>query len=251
MRLREFMSSGRRLIVYVTLGDDLVKPQLIQRFMHSGCDVLELGLPTPLAKYDGPTIRRSIARALRTCDGRVRELLDMVRQFDAEQKVLFTYFEFAANMGLREVYSRAAEHVESVLFPDLLIDYPERVDEYVAMSREYGLELTFFVPTTVPHRLVTRIASLDPAFVYLGLMISTGVHLPVTAERNIGVIKRLLGQVPLVVGFAVRTPEQVRRYVAAGADGVVVGSAILKMLEEGEAERSVELVRSLKEAMES
>jgi len=84
-------------------------------------------------------------------------------------------------------------------------------------------------------------------------MFSTGVLLPVSAERNIRNIRRLLGDTPMVVGFAIRDPEQVRRYVSAGADGVVVGSGFLRILEgypEGErVEKAIQFLRSLKEVL--
>lgn len=250
--LGDLMRSGRRLVVYVTLGDDVVDHSLFSILKENGCDVVELGLPTNLAKYDGPAIKRSMARALKRGSS-AKELLASLPSIPFDHKVLFMYYELAKVLGLEEVFNTASGNVCSILFPDLLIDYPEGQDHYLEMCERYGMEPTFFVTSSFPHRLIKKLASLDPAFIYMGLMLSTGVSLPIFAERNIRIVKQIVGKVPLVVGFAINSSDQVERYVKAGADGIVVGSALLRLLEESKSREGLarvsELVRSLKEAL--
>jgi len=230
-------------MVYLTVGDPLATPNIPATLSEAGADLLELGLPVSKPKYDGPTVKRAMLRALGNGFTTQKALTEASR-LEADGKILFTYYDVAQEMGVEELLQHASNHFRAVLFPDLLIDYPEKLELYCRLSEELGLEKVFFVTSSFPHKLIQRLPSMEASFIYLGLMISTGVMLPVSAERNIRVIRKLVGDTPLLVGFAVKTPEQVRSYVEAGADGVVIGSAVLRLLEETSAEERLERLRS-------
>lgn len=247
--------SGRVLILYLTVGDPLITTNLIKSLYQSGVDMLEIGLPTAKPKYDGPVVKRSMLRASANVQG-IEEALENASKMTGGGKILFTYYEEALSYGVEELFSRAGGRFYTVLFPDLLIDYPDDLGRYLRLCDKYGFEPAFFVTTGFPHKLVKHLSSLEPAFIYLGLMLSTGVLLPISASRNIRLFRGLVGDVPLIVGFAVRSPEQVGSYVHAGADGVVVGSAFLRVLEEAADEdkrirRACEFVAGLKKAVEN
>lgn len=228
--LRGLLSRGRVFIAYLTVGDPLVDDVVVEALVNSGVDVFELGLPTGSPKYDGPAIRASYRRALDNMVT-VDKAISLVRDFPVDYKIIFTYFDLALGFNIEDFMNSASNaRVKSVLFPDLLIDYLEDLNTYTRLCERYGLEPVFFITSCFPHRLVSNISRLNPAFIYLGLMASTGVLLPITVSRTIKIMKGLVGNVPLIVGFALSQPQQVSDCINAGADGVVVGSAILELI---------------------
>ena len=251
-KLGETLKHKKALVVFLTVGDPLTwNGKVMEVLASSGVDAFELGIPTRLAKYDGPTIRASYKRALRSgVDERCA--VSLIKEVKGlKNTILFTYYEVALAYGLEDLLSNVAEAgIECVLFPDLLIDYPESLEDYIKVCKKYNLEYAFFITSCFPHHLMVKLAKLDPSFIYLGLMASTGILLPIAISRNIKIIRNLVGQTPLLVGFALNNPQQVSLCADAGADGVVVGSAILKLLEGGlEAAKLKSFIRGLKEAL--
>ena len=252
-KLGKTLRSRRALVAFLTVGDPLTwNGKVMEALVSSGVDAFELGIPTRMAKYDGPTIRASYRRALRSgVDERFAvSLLKEVKGL--AHPILFTYYEVALSYGLEDLMGSAAEAgIKCVLFPDLLIDYLESLEDYIELCEKYNLEHAFFITSCFPHRLIVKLANLEPSFIYLGLMASTGILLPVAINRNIRIIKSLVRETPLLVGFALSSPQQVRLCVSAGADGVVVGSAILKLLEEGSRDTNhlKSFITNLKEAL--
>jgi len=218
-------------MVYLTAGDPLTTcKELIKVLTASGVDLIELGIPTKNPKYDGPVIRASHKRAI-NAGITVEKAFSLIEETPA-RKVLLAYFDLALELGpKRFMESVSKSGVVSVLFPDLLIDYMDALDAYVKLCREYGLKPAFFVTSCFPHRLIAKLPSLNPSFIYLGLMASTGVLLPITVSKTIRIVKGLVGDVPLLTGFALSRPQQIVTCVKSGADGVVVGSAVLRHLE--------------------
>jgi len=236
------------LVAFIPAGYPSLKGFLeaVRGLRRWGVDALELGIPTLKAKYDGPTVRAAYRKVLeRGVD--IHEALARVE----DRFILLSYYDLALEAGL-EGFMEAASKAGAftVLFPDLLIDYLEELGTYVELCRSYGLRPSFFITSCFPHWLISSLTKYEPSLVYMGLMACTGVLLPVSARRNISVARGLLDDVPLIVGFAISTPEQVVECVRAGADGVVVGSALIKALDEGGLKRVESLVRGLKEAVE-
>ena len=223
------------LVAFIPAGYPSLKGFLeaVKGLKEWGVDALELGIPTLKAKYDGPTVRAAYRRVLE----RGVDVHDALAKVE-DRFILLSYYDLALEAGL-EGFMEAASTAGAftVLFPDLLIDYLEELDTYVELCRSYGLKPSFFITSCFPHRLISSLTRHEPSFVYMGLMACTGVLLPVSARRNISVARRLLDGVPLIVGFAISTPEQVVECVRAGADGVVVGSALIRALDEGALKR--------------
>jgi tryptophan synthase alpha chain len=248
-KLGEILRSRRALIVYLTVGDPLVWNGKIIGALASSTDIFELGIPTKRPKYDGPAVRASYKRALQSgLDERSAILL--AGKKGLRDSIVFTYFDVALAYGVEDFMKCAADAARCVLFPDLLIDYPENLGSYLKLCEKYGLEHAFFITSSFPHALIVKLAKMEPSFIYLGLMASSGILLPISISRNIRIIKGLVGDIPLVVGFALRSPEQVALCINAGANGVVVGSAILKLLETKSDVRMLEdFISSLKSAL--
>ena len=252
MQAKDFYKGLKKsLVAYITVGDPLFLSSVIDAMLSNGVDVLELGLPTRTPKYDGPTIRASYKRAL---DNGVdaEGALELCRKTmkHVRHKILFTYFDTAVDVGLKRFMEQASFiKAESVLFPDLLIDYFTRLDDYLSLCKENEISPAFFITSTFPHKLVEKLASLSPMFIYLGLMASTGVHLPITITKTIKIVKALVSDTPLIVGFGLLEPSQVKLCIESGADGVVIGSAIIRILEHSSQEGGAAEVASFLQAL--
>jgi len=188
-------------------------------------DFLEVGIPTLNPKYDGPVIRRTHF----TAELKGLEAIG-VAKYGAVPTILMGYFEDYVDK--LELVAQVASDVgaSSVLFPDLLFEYIDRLEDYVVTMRNYGLRPSFFVASNTPHRLINLLVKYEPLFIYLGLYAATGIRLPLYIERNIREVRRLVDGITLVAGFAINSPEMVRLVINAGADAVVVGTALVDRL---------------------
>jgi len=200
---------------------------------RAGVDVLELGVPFSDPLADGPVIQRASERAL--AQGatlpKVLALVKRIRERSELPLLLFSYYNPLLQHGLERLVREAREAgVDGVLVTDLP---PEEAGEWVAAARAADLDTIFLASPTSPPERLRRVAEASRGFVYA--ISRTGV----TGERQTlsedaqPLVARLraLTDVPVALGFGLSTPEQVRE-AAAVADGVVVGSALVRFLEE-------------------
>ncbi|MCE4611350.1 MAG: tryptophan synthase subunit alpha [Desulfurococcales archaeon] len=193
-------------------------------------DYLEVGLPTANPKYDGPTVKGTHRIAIE----KAPKPLEPLKLLESLEKSfsLLAYLEDYEGV-LRELLEAAASSgAMCVLLPDLPFEYPHMLDLYVEESLRAGLKPCFFASSRFPHRWLKLYTEFNPLYIYLGLQPATGVRLPVEVERNVSRAKSLVGDVYLLAGFSIRTPETARALISRGADGVVVGSAIIRKYEE-------------------
>lgn len=202
-------------------------------------DFVELGLPSRNPKYDGPYIRQAHREAEPSA----------VEAAPGETYIMAYWEDFAGELQRLFETARAAG-ARGVLAPDLLIDFPGDLDRYVELTRRYGLEPAFFIPSKFPYALLRRLASLKPAFIYLGLYAATGIELPVYVERNIKTVREVAPEVYLVAGFAIDSPRKAAAVVKAGADAVVVGTAFLRRLRNS-VEEAIAFLREIRGALDS
>ena len=256
-----FSGDGRaQLIPFFVLGDPdpAASVRLIRAAVESGADALELGIPFSDPIADGPTIQKADIRALEqgvTC-GRAFEMIREVREFCDVPIGLLMYYNLICHYGKEEFYrAAAAAGVNSVLVADLCVDDAAEVNDLV---RANGMETVFMVtPNTAAERreLITEQCT--------GLIYTVAV-LGVTGARTelseaIGpLVQSLKGMtdVPVCVGFGVSKPEHCRALAEAGADGMFVGSAVVKIIEDnldqpdrGEAKLRA-FISSLRQALE-
>jgi tryptophan synthase alpha chain len=199
----------------------------------AGADVLELGVPFSDPLADGPVIQRSSERALArgvTLEG-VLGVVRRIREQSALPLLLFSYFNPLLQRGLERLAGEAAEAgVDGVLVTDLP---PEEAEEWIVAARTAALDTVFLAAPTSPPERLRRVAESSRGFVYA--ISRTGV----TGERQAlsdearPLVARLRGLtgVPVALGFGLSTPEQVAE-AASVADAVVVGSALVRFLEE-------------------
>jgi tryptophan synthase alpha chain len=249
--MRALRAEGRRaLVCYITAGhtDAATTSQLLAQLPAAGCDVIELGVPFSDPLADGPIIQGSSQRALAngmTLDG----ALDLVAQAKpAAPVVLFSYLNPLMAAG-KDVLTRAAQSgVQGVLVTDLPVGADPEREAWLGSS---PLEFVRLVAPTTPTERMAEIARHGNGFVYLISRLGvTGVH--ASAASGVGeTVKRLRSvcPLPICVGFGISTPAQAVD-VAQHADGVVVGSAIVKAIDDGGVAAAVDLVRAMRAALD-
>jgi tryptophan synthase alpha chain len=231
-RFQQLRKDGRTaLIPYIVAGDpaqDVTVP-LMHRLVAAGADILELGVPFSDPMSEGPVIQLAHERALAQ-GTRLRDALAMVARFreqDADTPVLLMGY---ANPVVHMGYGAFADAASSAGLDALLtVDIPP--EEVAAINHELkrvGMDNIFLVAPTTPDARIERIASQASGFIYyVALKGVTGAGHLDTAEVGSQLARiRALSDLPLAVGFGIKDPAAARA-VAAVADGVVVGSALV------------------------
>ncbi len=254
----ELKSSGKKaLVTFITAGDpDLaVTGELIPLLAESGSDIIELGVPFSDPMADGPTIQLSSERALAagTTLPNILSTVKSVRTRTQVPIVLMGYYNPILMYGLdRFAADAAAAGVDGVLLVDLP---PEEAGEFKACADRHGLDVIFLLtPTSDEARIRTVVRCARGFIYYVSVTGVTGARSGVetTVAGNVAAIKEKTS-IPVAVGFGISSPDQAAS-VAASADGVVVGSAIVKLFEQhrGEAlkEAITTFVSSLKQGVD-
>ena len=222
-------------VAYLTAGDPAPKrtPALVAALQGAGADVIELGVPFSDPLADGPVNQRAAERALAagTTLSTVLDIVAEVRRHSQVPIVLFSYFNPIHRMGLEAFAERArAAGVDGVLLTDLAA---EDAGAYLPPLRAAGIDTVFLLaPTTSADRIAT-VASESRGFVYY--VSRTGVtgdsrELSAGLQGEVAAV-RAHTALPVAVGFGIATAAQVAT-TAAIADGVVVGSALVRQIEQ-------------------
>lgn len=237
---RRCRAEGRAaLMPYVTAGDPDLKwtEELLDDLIARGADMVELGMPYSDPLADGPTVQAAGQRALAagtTLDG-ILALVRRVRQRHPEFPIaLFAYYNCVLRRGEeRFVQDAAAAGVDGLIIPDLP---PEEAESLMPMAAGSGIDLIFLAaPTSTPARL-RLIARASSGFIYcVSLTGVTGARNELSADVS-GLVDRVKEacrleglERPIAVGFGISTPAHVEA-VAAIADGVIIGSALIDRL---------------------
>lgn len=231
-RISQAFSNGKALIPFVTAGDpDLhTTEQLVLRMADAGADLIEIGIPFSDPVAEGPVIQQADERALlsgTTTDG----IFDMVRRIRANTQIplaLMTYINPVFVYGANAFMGACRETgVDAVIVPDLPF---EEKAELSPACRKNGISLISLIAPTSGDR-IGRIASQAEGFLYcvssLGV---TGERKKISTDvaRMVGFAKAMR-DIPCAVGFGISTPQQARD-IASVCDGVIVGSAIVRLV---------------------
>lgn len=221
------------LVAYLTAGDPLPgrTPALAAALERGGADVLELGVPFSDPIADGPVIQQASQRALEagTDVGAVLEIARRIREKSEMPMVLFSYLNPLLRYGFERLAQEARVGVDGVLLTDLSV---EEAAGPVAQLRAQGLDTIFLAAPTSTERRLKLVAEYSSGFVYVVSRAGvTGER--ATLEAGVeGLCRRLraLTEKPLAVGFGVSTRAHVEA-LGGYADGAVVGSAIMRIVD--------------------
>lgn len=233
-RIRNAFAGGKAFIAFVTAGDpDLeTTARLLPAMEKAGADLIEIGVPFSDPVAEGVVIQRANERALAagTTTDKLFELVAEVRKTVSVPLVFLTYLNPIFTYGTERFMKKCRESgVDGLIVPDLPF---EEKNELLPLCRAYGVALVPLVAPTSGER-IERIAREAEGFVYcVSSMGVTGVRSEI--KTDIGEIVRHVKaatDVPCAVGFGISTPEQAKK-MAALADGAIVGSAIVKLVEQ-------------------
>ena len=223
----------KALIAYLMAGDPGLPEteQLVLALEQAGADIIELGVPFSDPIADGPVIQQAAERALRNGTS-LRQILTSVKTLRGRTQipvVLMVYYNSIHAMGLEAFCKAAGEAgVDGLIVPDMP---PDEAGPLKAPAGAAGLRLIFLLAPTSTASRRTYVAKESQGFLYyVSLTGITGAKIQNMAEvgKNVEKIKKAT-RVPVAVGFGVSTPDDAAQ-VAAMADGVIVGSAIVKQI---------------------
>ena len=246
------------LVPYFTAGDPDLRAtrDLVRAAVAEGADAIELGVPFSDPMADGPVLQRSAARALAagTTLPRVLELVAELRAELAQPIVLFGYYNPFFRYGVERIATdAAAAGADGFLCVDLP---PEEATDLRAAAQGAGLDLiALLAPTTPPARIRTVARAASGFLYFVSVLGTTGARSELPAEVPT-LVERVRGvtTLPVGVGFGVSRPEQAG-WIAGFADAVIVGSALARLIEDGDAlgapGRVAALVGALRRAMQA
>lgn len=253
-KIEAAFGAGKAFIPFITCGDPSleVTEQLVYALEEAGADLIELGLPFSDPTAEGPVIQAANVRALSggaTTD-KVFDMVERIRKKTQIPLVFMTYANVVFSYGTERFAKKAAlVGMDGLILPDVPF---EEKGEFDKVMRAQGLDLISLIAPTSKER-IARIAREAEGFVYcvssLGV---TGMRSKITTD--IGAMVALVKKeknIPCAVGFGISNPQQARE-MAAQSDGVIVGSAIVRLCEKYGADcvpYVKEYVKSMKEAV--
>ncbi len=253
-KIADAFKNGKAFIGFITAGDPNleVSEEIILSMAEGGCDLIEIGIPFSDPIAEGPVIQEANIRALSqgvTTD-KVFELTERISKKINIPMVYMTYLNVLFKYGYDRFLEKAQRAgISGVIIPDM--PYEEK-DELKVVADKYGIEVVSLVAPTSESR-IKMIAENAQGFIYevssLGV---TGVRSEIKTDlESITRAVKAATDIPVAIGFGISTPEQAKKYSQL-ADGVIVGSAIVKLVaEHGEnAPQFVyDYVKSMKDAI--
>jgi tryptophan synthase alpha chain len=241
------------LIPYITVGYPTIETTLkvVPLFTGIGCDIIELGIPFSDPLADGATIQQASYEALRqgVTTSVCFEVAQELRRQVQIPLVFMTYYNPVLKFGLEQFCSKCVEvGIDGLIIPDLPPEEGKGLEKSV---KKHSLDLVYLLSPASTEERIRLVTNRSTGFIYLVSL--TGVtgarnRLPEQLESFVSSVRERTEK-PLCVGFGVSTPGQARR-VARVADGVIVGSRIIQLLDEDKSLRNARsFVKSLREAL--
>jgi tryptophan synthase alpha chain len=250
-----FNQSGHKaLIPYVTVGYPSIETTLkvVPMLSKYGCDMIELGIPFSDPLADGVTIQKASFSALEKgvtpdiCLKVARELSQTVNI----PLIFMTYYNPIYNYGLNEFCKDCNKSgIKGLIIPDLP---PDEVDELETITQKQGIDLIYLLSPTSTEARIKLVAEKSRGYIYLVSVTGvTGARSILPKDLDI-FIRRVRQETdkPLCVGFGISTPDQAKQ-IAQIADGVIVGSRVIQLIETDDSLESVgDFIRSLRFALD-
>ena len=253
-KIKTAFEKGKAFIPFITCGDpDLeTTAAVVRAAVKNGADLIELGIPFSDPTAEGPVIQGANIRALNggvTTD----QIFDLVRELRKDVTiplVFMTYANVVFSYGTEKFISACtAVGIDGLILPDVPF---EEKEEFLPLCRKYGVDLISLIAPTSADR-IAMIAGEAEGFLYIVSSLGvTGTRTEIKTDlASIVKVVRENTDVPCAIGFGISTPEQAKK-MADVADGAIVGSAIIKILEQygKDAPSHVgEYVRQMKDAV--
>jgi len=227
--------SKKALIGYVTVGYPSIEAtlEIVPALVENGCDIIELGIPFSDPLADGPIIQKSSFEALQrgTTPEKCVEVARKLRGGIDVPLIFMGYYNPVLHYGIEVFCKECAEAgIDGFVIPDLP---PEEGVELEKSARENGIDMIYLLAPTSDDERIDIVAEKSSGFIYLVSLTGvtgSGTELPPELENFVTRVRQKTSK-PLCVGFGITTPEQASR-VAGVADGIIVGSRIIKLIEE-------------------
>jgi tryptophan synthase alpha chain len=236
--LAEAFADEPAFVPYLAAGDPDYASSLeyVEALDRGGADVIELGLPFSEPIAEGPTIQRAVVRSLEAGMTPTR-FFEFVEDLDVEVPlVCMTYYNLVYQYGTEQgpapfVERAAAAGIEGFVIPDLPAEEAGPLRE---ACDEFGLDLVFIVAPTTDGERLERMREHVSGYVYVQARLgTTGARDDVSDHTEESLARVADWDVPKAVGFGIKTGEHAERIIAAGADGMIVGSALVDIVAEG------------------
>lgn len=232
--IKKAFENKKAFIPFITCGDpDLeTTASAVRAAVSKGADLIELGIPFSDPTAEGPVIQGANLRALKrgiTTD-QIFEFAEKLRQDITVPMVFMTYSNVVFSYGAENFLSSCSRvGMDGLILPDLPF---EEKEEFLPECRKYGIDLISLIAPTSKDR-IAKIAKEAEGFLYIVSSLGvTGVRSEIQTDlKAIVEVVRQNTSIPCAIGFGISTPEQARE-MAGLADGVIVGSAIVKFLEQ-------------------
>jgi tryptophan synthase alpha chain len=245
-RLRDLRAGGRTaLVLYFVAGLTADWTRHVEAAAHAGADLVEIGIPFSDPMMDGVVIQEGALRSLARGTTFDTVCADLANLSENVPMVAMTYFNILHHYGLERAAGRlAAAGLSGSIVPDLAL---EESDKWRQASAEHDLATIFLVAPSTPPERVASLAGATEGFAYASArMAVTGEAADLGEAQAVVARVRAASDVPVFVGIGISTPEQAR-LAGSFADGVIVGSALVRVILEGgdpaETERSVAVFR--------
>ncbi|GHU82254.1 tryptophan synthase alpha chain [Clostridia bacterium] len=253
-KIKNAFKNGTAFIGFVTGGDPTIEKseEFIYKMIDAGADLVEIGIPFSDPIAEGPVIQRANIRAL-SAGATVHKIFDLVENVRKKTDVplvFLTYLNPVYHYGYEAFFAKCKNvGVDGIIIPDLPFEEQEDVR---SVSGKYGVDLITLIAPTSEDR-IAALAKNATGFLYIvSSMGVTGVRSQIKTDLSeILQAVKAASTTPAAVGFGINTPQQATQ-ISNIADGVIVGSAIVKLVEtygENAGEHIYDYVKTMKDAV--
>lgn len=254
IKIQDAFQDGKAFIPYITAGYPNLETteDVILTMAEAGADLIEIGIPFSDPTAEGPVIQHAIEEALAQGQ-KTDDVFDMVVRLREKidiPLVFMTYANIVYGYGMDKFMKRCQEvGVQGLILPD--VPYEEK-EEFCQAANAYGVELISLISPTSKER-ISKIAKEAQGFVYIVSSLGvTGTRSEITTDLSelVSTVRQANPDIPCAIGFGVSGPDQARQ-MAKEADGVIIGSAIMKLVDQDDACQKVrDFTQSIKAAIE-